>query len=62
MSTKNVAGMDNEFRKQVALIMLPVIWKETHDTGNLVSSKERVVAEQVAELAEHIDNIINKKS
>ena len=54
--------MDIEFRKRVALIMLPVIWKETNDKGTLVSTKERVVAEQVAELAENIDNIINKKS
>lgn len=62
MSTKNARAMDIEFRKQVALIMLPVIWKETNDKGTLVSTKERVVAEQVAELAENIDNIINKKS
>lgn len=54
--------MDYEFRKRVALTMLPIIWGETQDTGGLVSTKARVVAEQVAELAEFMDNKINKKS
>lgn len=62
MSTKNARIMDVEFRKQVALVILPAIWKETKDTGGLVSNKARVVAEQVAELAEILDNTINKES
>lgn len=62
MSTKNEREMDVEFRKQVALTMLPVIWRETDNKGNLVSTKERVVAEQVTELAELLDKKINKES
>ena len=54
--------MDVEFRKQVALTMLPTIWRETEDTGGLVSNKPRIVADQVAELAELLDNKINKES
>ena len=54
--------MDNEFRKQVALVMLPIVWRETEETGGLVSNKPRVVAEQVAELAEYMDIKINKES
>ena len=59
-NTKQV--MDTEFRKRVAITMLPIIWGETQETGGLVSTKARVVAEQVAELAELMDNKINKKS
>ena len=62
MSTKNGREMDVEFRKQVALTMLPTIWRETEDTGGLVSNKPRIVADQVAELAELLDNKINKES
>ena len=62
MSTKNERAMDNEFRKRVALVMLPTIWRETEDTGGLVSNKPRIVADQVAELAEYLDKKINKES
>lgn len=61
MSMKNERAMDNEFRKRVALVMLPIVWRETEDTGGLVSTKPRVVADQVAEIAELLDNKINKR-
>lgn len=61
MSTKNAIAMDIEFRKQVAITMLPIVWKETQVTGGLVSTKPRVVADQVAEIAELLDNKINKR-
>lgn len=59
MSTKNVTAMDIEFRKQVALIMLPIIYKETPKLPNLRGRITDAV-EMAVEIAKKMDNIIDK--
>ena len=55
MSTKNVESMDIEFRKRVALTMLPIIYKDTDSRGHLVDDRARIAAKSAAEIAELLD-------
>ncbi len=53
--------MDIEFRKQVVLAMLPIIYRETPSQPN-IRGRITDAVEAAAELAEKMDKIINKES
>ena len=45
----------NEYRARVAATMLPIIYKEINNNGNLVSNREQQAVDAAADIAERLE-------